>query len=143
MKDAARRVSVPTPSWAFAGKAEDAEKIAKRLKFPMLVKPAHGYASVGIRRNSRVSTLDELREQVKLSVAEFGRALVEEFIEGREFTCLVAENPSNPNKPYTYTPVEFIFPGRRILQTLRHEMGGLRKDVRCGGHRSAHRKDPA
>lgn len=109
MKDAARRVSVPTPSWAFAGKAEDAEKIAKRLKFPMLVKPAHGYASVGIRRNSRVTNVEALREQLKLAIAEFGRALVEEFIEGREFTCLVAENPTG-SKPHTVTPVEFVFP---------------------------------
>ncbi len=110
MKNAARRVSVPTPSWAFANRAEDAEKIAKKLKFPMLIKPPHGYASVGIRRNSRVVNVEELREQLKLAVVEFGRALVEEFVEGREFTCLVAENPTNPNKPYTFTPVEFIFP---------------------------------
>jgi D-alanine-D-alanine ligase len=36
--------------------------------------------------------------------------LVEEFVEGREFTCLIAENPDDSNKPLTFTPVEFIFP---------------------------------
>lgn len=111
MKNAARRVSVPTPSWAFANRAEDAEKIAKRLKFPMLVKPPHGYASVGIRRNSRVSSVDELREQLKVAIAEFGRALIEEFIEGREFTCLIAENTANPNKPFTFYPCGIHLPG--------------------------------
>ncbi|MCZ2127532.1 MAG: ATP-grasp domain-containing protein [Anaerolineales bacterium] len=110
MKNAAKRVSVPTPDWMFANKIEDAEKIVKRLKFPILVKPPHGYASVGIRRNSRVTTIEELREQLQISIAEFGRALIEEFIEGREFTCLIAENIKNPNQPFTYTPVEFIFP---------------------------------
>jgi D-alanine-D-alanine ligase len=110
MKNAARRVSVPTPNWMFVNRVEDAEKVAKRLKFPMLVKPPHGYASVGIRRNSRVETVDQLREQLKLEINEFGRALIEEFIEGREFTCLISENPDDPKKPLTFTPVEFIFP---------------------------------
>ncbi|MBL8063255.1 MAG: ATP-grasp domain-containing protein [Anaerolineales bacterium] len=110
MKNAAKRVSVPTPNWMFVNRVEDAEKVAKRLKFPMLVKPPHGYASVGIRRNSRVETIEQLREQLVLEINEFGRALIEEFIEGREFTCLIAENPTNPSKAHTFTPVEFIFP---------------------------------
>jgi D-alanine-D-alanine ligase len=110
MKSAARRVSVPTPNWIFVSRVEDAEKVAKRLKFPMLVKPPHGYASVGIRRNSRVENVDQLREQLQVEINEFGRALIEEFIEGREFTCLIAENPDDPKNPLTFTPVEFIFP---------------------------------
>jgi D-alanine-D-alanine ligase len=110
MKNAARRISVPTPNWMFVNRAEDAEKVAKRLKFPMLVKPPHGYASVGIRRNSRVTNLEQLREQLSIEINEFGRALIEEFIEGREYTCLIAENPDDPKKPLTFTPVEFIFP---------------------------------
>lgn len=110
MKNAARRVSVPTPNWMFVNRVEDAERVAKRLKFPMLVKPPHGYASVGIRRKSRVETVDELREQLQVEIDEFGRALIEEFIDGREFTCLVAENPEDHRKPLTFTPVEFIFP---------------------------------
>jgi D-alanine-D-alanine ligase len=110
MKSAARRVSVPTPNWIFVSRVEDAEKIVKRLKFPMLVKPPHGYASVGIRRNSRVENIEQLRDQLKVEISEFGRALIEEFIEGREFTCLIAENPDDPKKPLTFTPVEFIFP---------------------------------
>lgn len=110
MKNAARRVSVPTPNWIFVSRAEDAQKIAERLKFPMLVKPPHGYASIGIRRNSRVENIVQLHEQLKLEVHEFGRALVEEFIEGREFTCLISENSEDPKNPLTFTPVEFIFP---------------------------------
>lgn len=117
MKNAARRVSVPTPNWIFVNRAENAEKVVKRLKFPMLVKPPHGYASVGIRRNSRVETIEQLREQLKLEIAEFGRALIEEFIEGREFTCLISENPDDPRKSVTYTPVEFIFP---VGETFKH-----------------------
>ncbi len=116
MKNAARRVSVPTPNWIFVNRVEDAEKVVKRLKFPMLVKPPHGYASVGIRRNSRVENIDQLREQLNVEISEFGRALIEEFIEGREFTCLIAENPNDPQKPLTFTPVEFIFPNGKSFK---------------------------
>ncbi len=110
MKNAARRVSIPTPNWIFVNRVDDAEKIVKRLKFPMLVKPPHGYASVGIHRNSRVENIEQLREQLQVEVEEFGRALIEEFIEGREFTCLISENPEDAKNPLTFTPVEFIFP---------------------------------
>jgi D-alanine-D-alanine ligase len=110
MKNAAKRVSVPTPNWVFVSRVEDAEKVARRLRFPMLVKPPHGYASVGIRRDSRVENIEQLKTQMENEINEFGRALIEEFIEGREFTCLIAENPDNPKGPITFKPVEFIFP---------------------------------
>jgi len=73
MKNAARRVGVPTPNWIFVNRAEDAEKVVKRLNFPMLVKPPHGFASVGIRRKSRVLNLQQLREQMEIEIEEFGR----------------------------------------------------------------------
>ncbi|MBI5842474.1 MAG: ATP-grasp domain-containing protein [Chloroflexi bacterium] len=110
MKNAAKRVSVPTPNWMFVNRVEDAEKVVKRLRFPMLVKPPHGYASVGIRRDSRVENIDRLKSQMEAAINEFGRALIEEFIEGREFTCLIAEDPDAPGQPITFKPVEFIFP---------------------------------
>jgi D-alanine-D-alanine ligase len=110
MKAAARRVSVPTPNWMFINRVEDAEKLTKKLAFPMLIKPPHGYASVGIRRESRVEDLDQLKVQLEEGIKDFGRVLVEEFIIGREFTCLIAENPDDPEKPITFKPVEFIFP---------------------------------
>jgi len=110
MKNAARHVSVPTPNWMFISRAEDIDKVTKKLAFPMLVKPPHGYASIGIQRESRVENADQLKVQLEAGIKEFGRVLVEEFIVGREFTCLIAENPENPETPITFKPVEFIFP---------------------------------
>jgi len=110
MKSAARRAAVPVPEWMIVNKVEDLERLTRRLRFPMLVKPPHGYSSVGLTRASRVENVDQLREQLKTAIREFDRALVEEFIEGREFTCLIAENPDDPAHPITFKPVEFIFP---------------------------------
>ena len=110
MKAAARRAGVPAPKAGFVKKIEDLERATRRLRYPILVKPLHGYSSMGIYRESRVETMEQLREQTERELKEFGGALIEEFIEGREFTCLVAENPDNPDCPITFKPVEFIFP---------------------------------
>ncbi|HXF84392.1 MAG TPA: hypothetical protein VNK49_03305 [Anaerolineales bacterium] len=110
MKACARKVNVPTPNWVMVDRVEDVERAAKRLRFPILVKPPHGYASVGITRDSRCEDIEHLRTRTERAINDFGRALLEEFIEGREFTCLIAENPDDPKNPITFKPVEFIFP---------------------------------
>jgi D-alanine-D-alanine ligase-like ATP-grasp enzyme len=101
---------VPAPNWAMVDRVEDVERVAKKMRYPILVKPPHGYASIGITRKSRCETIEQLKEQAAIEIQQFGRALLEEFIEGREFTCLIAENPDDPKKPITFKPVEFIFP---------------------------------
>jgi D-alanine-D-alanine ligase len=110
MKAAARKANVPAPGGIFIDRVEDIDKALKKLRFPMLIKPPHGYASIGITRASRVENAEDLRTQVEKEIQVFGRALVEEFIDGREFTCLVAENPDDPENPISFKPVEFIFP---------------------------------
>ena len=110
MKAYSRKANVPTPNWVMVDRVEDVARVSKRLRFPVLVKPPHGYASVGITRDSRCENVDQLKVQVGREIDQFGRALLEEFIEGREFTCLIAENPDDQNDPITFKPVEFIFP---------------------------------
>ncbi|MCL4528728.1 MAG: ATP-grasp domain-containing protein [Chloroflexi bacterium] len=110
MKRAAARVGVPTPASTFVKSMADVERAARTLRFPMLVKPAHGYASFGIRKESRVTHVDDLKTQSTITMKSDGRALIEEFIEGREFTCLVAEDPDDPERVFSFKPVEFIFP---------------------------------
>lgn len=110
MKRAAARVGVPTPASTFVKSMADVERASRTLRFPMLVKPPHGYASYGIRKESRVTNVEDLKTQAAITMKDDGRALIEEFIEGREFTCLVAENPDDPAQPFSFQPVEFIFP---------------------------------
>jgi D-alanine-D-alanine ligase len=110
MKAFAKKANVPIPNWMMIDRVEDVERATKKLHFPILVKPPHGYASVGITRKSRCENIEQLGQQAAFEIEQFGRALLEEFIEGREFTCLIAENPDDPKKPITFKPVEFIFP---------------------------------
>ena len=158
MKAYAKKANVPTPGWVMVDRVEDVERVSKRLRFPVLVKPPHGYASVGITRDSRCETVEQLKVQVAKELELFGRALLEEFIEGREFTCLIAENPDDENNPVTFKPVEFIFPNgesfkhydmkwveyekmsvapvndRRIEKTLREQTARLFKTMDGNGY---------
>jgi len=110
MKIYAKKANVPAPNWVMVDRVQDVERAAKKLRFPVLVKPPHGYGSIGITRKSRCENVEQLKEQTELEIKEFGRALLEEFIEGREFTCLIAENPDDAKNPITFKPVEFVFP---------------------------------
>jgi hypothetical protein len=51
-----------------------------------------------------------LCEQGAKTIEAYGGALIEEFVDGREFTVLVAENPDDEFDPVVYQPVEFRFP---------------------------------
>jgi D-alanine-D-alanine ligase len=64
-----------------------------------------------------VENLEQLHDQAARMIAAYGSALAEEFIEGREFTVLVVENPDDPSSPITYHPLECIFPAG---ETFKH-----------------------
>lgn len=110
MKRACRRWELHTPTGIEAYTPADIERAAASLAFPLMVKAVNSYGSVGIERESRVENLAALQAQASRVIAEFGGALIEEFIEGREFTVLVAENPDNVTHPVAFQPVEWLFP---------------------------------
>lgn len=110
MKAACERQGIPTPKWVITQDDDDVEYAAKHLKFPLFVKHYSSYASVDLSRASKVVTPAGLRRQARKIMTRYGRALVEEYIDGTEFTCLVAENPDDPLSPKTYTPMQYRFP---------------------------------
>ena len=76
---------LPTP--AFQTFITGDEPMDKRLKFPLFVKPSREGSGIGVRAQSVVRNNRELREQIKYIIQAYAQpALVEEFIEGREFT---------------------------------------------------------
>lgn len=110
MKAAARQAGVPVPGCLFIEKLADLVNMDHIIDYPLLVKPPHGYASIGLSRESRVADSQALEMQSAMTIEKFGGALIEKFIEGREFTVLIAENTDDSQNPVTFQPIEFLFP---------------------------------
>jgi len=89
---------------------EEAERLVKNLRYPIMVKHPKSYGSTGMIRESRVDTPEQLTEQVERVCAEFGAARMEEFIVGKEYNVLVVDNPDDFSNPIAYPPAELVFP---------------------------------
>lgn len=86
------------------------DRLAATLQWPLMVKHPQSYSSIGMTRESRVDTLEQLHTQFRRIREEFGSARVEEFIVGREFNVFVVDNPEDLDNPFVYPPTELIFP---------------------------------
>jgi D-alanine-D-alanine ligase len=76
--------AIPTPPWTVFG-AREAGSNGWDV-FPAIVKAAHEHCSIGISPDSVVTSPAELEGRVEYILREHGQpALVEEFIDGREF----------------------------------------------------------
>ncbi|MEK7175810.1 MAG: ATP-grasp domain-containing protein, partial [Patescibacteria group bacterium] len=85
------------------GNFNDGELILIFRKFltPVIVKPADGAHSFGIKLTR---TFQELKEAIKEIFKHSKKALVEEFIKGREASCAVVEQ-ARGEKIYAFVPV--------------------------------------
>ncbi len=110
MKKVCHFWGIKAPAYVLATDRQNVELAAKTLRFPLITKHPNSYGSIGLTKKSRVETPAELHQQAEKMIAEFGATLIEEFIEGREFSVLVVENDQDELKPFAYRPVEFRFP---------------------------------
>ena len=110
MKRACRTAGIDTPDYVLARSGDDVERAAASLRFPLFVKHYSSYSSVDLSRRSRVCSPAGLRQQARKIMRRHGAALIEEYIAGTECTVLVAENPDDPARPTTYTPIQYRFP---------------------------------
>ena len=108
---------IKTPASVFVADDAGIALAARNLRYPMLVKHYNGYGSIGLTPASRVTDEAALYQRSRQMLATYGGALIEEFIEGREFTVLVAENADDPHDPVAYLPLEFRFPAG---ETFKH-----------------------
>jgi D-alanine-D-alanine ligase len=82
---------IATPSFAVIARMDDFDDA--RVKFPSIVKPLHEGSSKGVYDASVVRTPEELEREVRTVHATYGEpALVEEFLNGREFTVAMLGN---------------------------------------------------
>lgn len=109
MKYVAYTENVSTPEFVLIeDKNQNIESTCSKLRYPLFVKPHKAGDSLGVDHSSLVRNLDELKNKVAAIVDEYAPLLVEEYVEGREFTVMLAAN--NGDEPTVFHPVEYIFP---------------------------------
>ena len=110
MKLVAYAACVASPHWILASAADHVTKAASSLRFPLFLKPNRGGDSRGIDSASRCETEAALHAKAAALLAEFDEIIIEEFIDGREFSVLVVADVRPELKPLTFLPIEFVFP---------------------------------
>ena len=87
-KDLARAAGVRTPDYFVASSAKGLPGL--KLPFPLFVKPRYEGSAKGLSSENKVHTAQELETQVARLTELYGQdVIVEEFIEGSEFTVAV------------------------------------------------------
>ncbi|MFV8571807.1 D-alanine--D-alanine ligase [Marinobacter sp. SBS5] len=84
---------LPTPAFRSMKSADEAEDIVAKLGTPLSVKPAHEGSSIGIRK---VRSVAELVEAYETAAAMDDLVLVEQWIEGPEFTVSLLQDKALP-----------------------------------------------
>jgi D-alanine-D-alanine ligase len=117
-------------------------EVVRELSLPLFVKPSAGGSSFGV---TKVKKEEELTEAVAKALQESPEVLIEQFIEGQEFTCGVVKIgskklvlpvteviPKNEFFDYEakYTPgmAEEITPAR-ISEALTHKVQALSSEI--------------
>src|SRR6185295_2636994 len=77
-------ISVANSAVLIKNTFQSPDEVAGKLKFPVFVKPNNGGSSIGMSKVNKLS--DEFGSAIEKAFKEDDQVLIEEFIEGREFT---------------------------------------------------------
>jgi D-alanine-D-alanine ligase len=86
-------LGLPTPRYARLAGNDDVSAAARSLGLPVIIKPACEGSSVGV---SRVFTEADLPQAIALAARYQGELLMEQMIEGEEFTVGILEDEALP-----------------------------------------------
>lgn len=127
MKYVAYCCGINTPAYIKVSDENANEHISSKLKFPLFIKPAHAGDSLGIDDDSLIKNENKLSGKINTLLKEYDEILVEEYIDGREFTVLVAANAGSSDCT-AYTPLEFVFPEGKKFKTYSLKTSELHKE---------------
>ncbi|NCI48255.1 SET domain-containing protein-lysine N-methyltransferase [Sediminibacterium soli] len=116
MKYVAYCEGVATPAYVLIEKQEPVPAALQQLGFPLFLKPAKAGDSLGIDQQSLVRDEKELAAKLGALLPEYPQVLAEAYIDGREFTVLIAANEDGKTAT-VFKPVEFIFPEGSAFKT--------------------------
>ena len=137
MKYVAYTANVPTPAHGLVRTAREAEAVAERLTFPLFVKPSHAGDSLGVDDASLVHDQSALLAKVTSALAEYDELLVEEYVDGREFTVLVLAKANGSASCDALRPVEYHFPEGSRFKTYALKTSDLHPGANVPVHDSA------
>jgi D-alanine-D-alanine ligase len=110
MKRACRESLINYPKGLIIENNFNVGTLLDTLNFPLIVKHSNSYNSIGMTKDSVVNNTDELSIQAHKMIEEYGSAMIEEYIDGEEYTVLVVENPNNIIEPIVFKPMQIVFP---------------------------------
>ena len=110
MKYVAYSAGIKTPAFALIDSPECVDKDCSHLQYPLFVKPDKAGDSLGIDEGSLVYNKTDLIKKCTSIMEEYGPLLVEEYIEGREFTVMLVANAADEKTCTVFKPIEYIFP---------------------------------
>lgn len=129
MKYVAYTQDVLTPAYTIIENLEDISNNCTNLRYPLFVKPAKAGDSLGIDDHSLVYKETELIKKVENIIDEYGPIMVEEYIDGREFTVMLVANAENNKTATVFEPVEFVFPKGKKFKTYALKTSELHTDA--------------
>jgi len=131
MKYVAYCEGVATPAYTLIEKETDITNALKQLQFPLFIKPAKAGDSLGVDEYSLVHNEEELKTKIQNTLGEYPQLLAEEYIDGREFTVLIAANADGKTS-ITFKPVEYIFPQGFAFKTYALKTSELHPNANIG-----------
>ena len=121
---------VPTPAFQVWTHSEEA--LSDCLAYPLIVKLLHEGSSMGLSYDSVVESEQALRRRVRYLRETYDQpALVEQFIDGREFTVPVTGN----SPPQALPAIEVVFRGPRPITLFQPDDAVIRMLARARGDR--------
>lgn len=126
MKYVAYTQSVNTPGFKIISDKKDIETSIAPLQFPVFIKPSKAGDSLGIDQDSLCADEKNKNDKCHSIFDEYAPLLIEEYIDGREFTVLVMKKPDNSIE--AFDPVEYVFPKGASFKTYALKTSELHPD---------------
>lgn len=129
MKYVAHTAGVRTPLHAIVRDEAGIGQVAATVPGPWFVKPSHAGDSLGVDTDSLARDVASLTLPVARVLAEYGEALVESYIDGREFTVLVLADTDGRGGCSALVPVEYRFADQVAFKTYALKTSDLHPDA--------------
>jgi len=115
-------MSLPTPRYVRISPADDVTAAAKTIGLPVVIKPASEGSSVGV---SRVKTESQLADAIELARRYPGELLMEELIEGEEYTVGVLGEHPLPSIRIVPASEYYDYHAKYVAETTQYICPGL------------------